>query len=372
MSQKVLIVGYNGLNNAGADLRSVIVAQMLQTRKANDFSHMTLCTFDMSRSAYLLPGARQVLLGETFLPALTSAVSTSDLVAISEGCAFFPKPFALYAQALRLAADMNKRAVVFGCSVGALLREHYAVLSEASTEALIFTRDELSYRRLQARGIVARLGTDPVWALDLSAPDVKGTVDHGVRASANRDLIVVCPGYRFANAAAYEVALAKALRPFAREKVLVLVSFASIDDDVCERVARRLAAQYMPRSAGFKELFAVLTRAHAVVSARYHGIVLGILSGAVPILVAQDKRLLELGKMLPWPNLVIDWREMYQSDRLQQAIAHGMDHPAGVSISNAAVTFRASALAMQDKARRYMLDDEGKGERRFQPRTPRT
>lgn len=362
MSQNVLIVGYNGVNNAGADLRSVIAAQMLQTAKAKDFSHMTLCTFDMSRSAYLLPGARQVLLEEAFLPALTSAISTSDLVAISEGCAFFPKPFALYAQALRLAAGMGKQAVVFGCSVGALLREHYAILSEASAEALIFTRDELSYRRLQARGIAARPGTDPVWALNLSAADVTGDVDHDVRAGANRDLIVVCPGYRLANAGAYEVALAKALRPFEKGKVIVLVSFASVDDDVCERVARRLSAQYMPRRAGFKELFAVLTRAHAVVSTRYHGIVLGILSGAVPILVAQDKRLLELGKMLPWPNLVIDWRETHQSDRLEQAIAHGLDHLPGISISNAAATFRASALAMQDEARRYMLKGLAKGE----------
>jgi polysaccharide pyruvyl transferase WcaK-like protein len=162
---RVLLVGYNGANNTGAeallladieDVRAVLGPQAVITIPA-------INPPNLRRYIKETPNLRIAPMPSIFFPALRRLVFENDLIMLVEGSTYMDTSTSAllwaYLWATRCAYDMGKPCLAYAVDAGEIKSafNRRLVRSEASKTSLIITRSAAAAERLRSFGVTAPL-----------------------------------------------------------------------------------------------------------------------------------------------------------------------------------------------------------------------
>lgn len=338
---KVLLAGYNGARNTGADVRVHEIVRQLDTIFGRDLLEPTVLSADLRRTEGYFERAPQLQLQRVFPPFLYREVPRFDGVLACEGSMFKSK-FAnaqslMMAGALGLALAEGKLAVAYGSEAGAMDASLRRFVQRYVAEALIMARTRASVERLEGLGLRSFEGTDTAWTFQPDPPAAARRLLEHAGWDGKRPLVVLCPVNPFwwpvqpdlsralalplsaaARAAHYasvyfhragqEVdqaqaryldALAEAARAL-RERhdaFVVTVGMEALDRRACERLSARLGAgtpSFVADDHPMAAIVGLLRQAALLVSSRYHAIVTSMPAGVPALGVTMDERIANL------------------------------------------------------------------------------
>lgn len=338
---KLLLAGYSGTRNTGADVRVEEMIRQIRTVLGDEHVELSILTIDPALSAGYFRTVRQVRLPYVFPKFLFDECPKHHGVIACEGSMFKSK-FAtalsvMMGGALGLAAAEGKLSVGYGAEAGQMIPDLRGFVRKHCKHSLIICRNEPSRKLLEGMGIRTRGGTDTAWTFE-PAP-----LSHGqarLRAcgwDGVQKLLVLCPinpfwwptrpdlvkaaarllggqfqgehyksiyFHEWSEAAAerydaYLEAMAEAANVFARERgaFVAVVGTEMLDRPACEDLARRLSVKapvLVSDELDMYELVSVLRNASLLVSSRYHAIVTSMPGGVPSLGVTMDERIQNL------------------------------------------------------------------------------
>jgi polysaccharide pyruvyl transferase WcaK-like protein len=342
---KLLLAGYVGSRNTGADVRVEEMIRQFRHVVGDDRLELTIMTLDPKLTAGYFRTVRQVELPVVFPKFLFDECPKHHGVVSCEGSMFKSK-FAsalstMMAGALGMAAAENKLAVGYGAEAGAMSPALRDFVKKHCQHALVQCRNEPSRDVLGRLGIRTTGGADTAWTFDpLPLPEgAKILREHGW--DGEKKLLVVCPINPFwwpvkpdvGKAAArvltgqfkkehyrsiyfhhssveadekydrYIDGLAFAVKEFCRGRDVmpIMVGMEQVDRLACEAVAARLQEQGMGSvpclvsdEYDMFQLVSVLRNCAYMVSSRFHAVVTSM-PGLVPSAgVTMDERIRNL------------------------------------------------------------------------------
>ncbi len=349
---KLLLAGYSGTRNTGADVRVEEMIRQLRVVLGDDQTELSILSIDPALSAGYFRGVRQVRLPTLYPKFLFEECTKHHGVVACEGSMFKSK-FAnalsvMMAGALGLAAVEGKLSVGYGAEAGAMDEPLRDLVRRRCRHSLIICRNEPSRELLDAIGIRTEGGTDTAWTFD-PAPLAKGEqILRGCGWDGAQKLLVVCPinpswwptkpdllkavAHRFGGqfrAERYKAfyfhqwseqaaedygryldGLAEAVDAFAQESgaFIAVVGSEMLDRAACEDLAARLATPVpvlCSDQLDMYELVSVLRNASLMVSSRYHAIVTSMPAGVPSIGVTMDERIANLLSDRGHPDLLL-------------------------------------------------------------------
>lgn len=394
---RLLLAGYNGSRNTGADVRVHELVRQVQHLIGPRHVHLAVTTLDPARSHGLFPGARQLhLSARGFVGQLPGWVHERHGVLACEG-SMFKSGFAnalsaMMAGAMGLAAAEGKPAVAVGAEAGAMDAPLERLVRRACGDVYALPRTVESLERVRGLGIRADRGTDTAWTLEVPAglgPDVLRA--HGWDGRA--PVLVLCPVNPFwwpvrpdpvraaalqltgrssedharsvyfhrsgpdvdARLDAYLDALAAAARSWTGFRVVV--GMEALDRRACEGLAARLggAPNLVSDAHTWPTLVAVLRQASLVVSSRYHALVCSMPAGVPSIGVGHDERIPNLLRERGTPDLALDASDPELAGRLIDAMA-AVRADGGATADASARCAAANVLRMGEMGRLLLAE----------------
>jgi polysaccharide pyruvyl transferase WcaK-like protein len=164
---KLLLAGYVGSRNTGADVRVEEMIRQLKHVLGPAHSELSVLTIDPALTAGYFRGVRQVHVPTVFPKFLFEECPRHHGVVACEGSMFKSK-FAtalstMMAGALGLAAAEGKLCVGYGAEAGEMERGLRDFVARHCRDALVICRNEPSQGVLQTLGIRTQPGTDTAW-----------------------------------------------------------------------------------------------------------------------------------------------------------------------------------------------------------------
>lgn len=335
---KLLLAGYVGTRNTGADVRVEEMIRQFRTIFGDENLELSVLTIDPRLSAGYFRAVRQVQLPPVFPKFLYDECPKHHGVIACEGSMFKSK-FAnalstMMAGALGMAAVEGKLSVGYGAEAGDMDEALREFVRAQCQHSLVICRNEPSRGVLEGLGIRTKGGTDTAWTFDPAPPAVGEKLLRDAGWDGARPLLVVCPINPFCwpakpdlvKAAAlglfgefraehydsiyfkswsaeseqsyddYLDALAEATQAFAAETdaFVVCVGMERLDRQACQDLSARLsrpAPLFISDEHTMYTLVSVLRHASLLVSSRYHAIVTSMPGGVPSIGVTMDERI---------------------------------------------------------------------------------
>ena len=194
---KLLLAGYVGSRNTGADVRVEEMIRQFRHVVGDDQLELTIMTLDPKLTAGYFRTVRQVELPVVFPKFLFDECPKHHGVVSCEGSMFKSKFAAalstMMAGALGMAAAENKLAVGYGAEAGAMSPALRDFVKKHCQHALVQCRNEPSRDVLGRLGIRTTGGADTAWTFDpLPLPEgAKILREHGW--DGEKKLLVLCP-----------------------------------------------------------------------------------------------------------------------------------------------------------------------------------
>lgn len=354
---KLLLAGYVGSRNTGADVRVEEMIRQFRHVVGDDQLELTIMSINRKLTAGYFRTVRQVELPVLFPKFLFDECPKHHGVVSCEGSMFKSK-FAsalstMMAGALGMAAAENKLAVGYGAEAGAMSPALRDFVKRHCQHSLVQCRNDPSRDVLGRLGIRTTGGTDTAWTFD-PAPLPEGAKilrAHGW--DGEKKVLVVCPinpfwwpvkpdlgkaaaktlvgqfkkeHYRsiyFHHSSAeadekyerYIASLAFAVREFCRDRDVfpIMVGMEQVDRLACEAVSARLQDAGMAPvpclvsdEYDMFQLVSVLRNCAYMVSSRFHAIVTSM-PGLVPSAgVTMDERIRNLMNDRGHPDLFLE------------------------------------------------------------------
>jgi polysaccharide pyruvyl transferase WcaK-like protein len=364
---KLLLAGYSGTRNTGADVRVEEMIRQLRHLWGDEHLELSLLTIDAPGSRGYFPTVRQLEFPKIFPAWLYQTVRQHHGVLAVEGSMFKSK-FAnalstMMAGALGLAAAENKVAVGYGGEAGAMDPALEALVGRACRDTLQICRNQASARILGDLGIPCRTGTDTAWTYqprdaeagprllrragwDGTAPvlvvapinafwwpvkaDVRKAVERaltGAHADAHyASLYFHAAGPEVTRRQdAYLDGLAEAARAF-RDRhgaFVVLYGSEALDRRACDALDARLGGDtptFVADDHDHPEMVSLLWASDVVVSSRYHAIVCSMAGQPVSVGVTMDERIRNLMIDRGTPELALEVDDPELGPRLTAAV----------------------------------------------------
>jgi len=165
---KILLVGYNGARNTGADARVVALTQQLEKALgAREFS-LTVMTLDEENvSGYFSESVRILRFTTVFMWSLLRACSRHHAAILCEGSTLTPT-FAealcvFFCEASGIMGRQGKPCIAYGSEVGRLDGWLATLSKDLCSKTYFMVRTEESLHNLQALGLKGHVGTDTAW-----------------------------------------------------------------------------------------------------------------------------------------------------------------------------------------------------------------
>jgi nucleoside-diphosphate-sugar epimerase/polysaccharide pyruvyl transferase WcaK-like protein len=345
---RLLLAGYNGSRNTGADVRVHELTRQLHHILGPRRVQLSVTTLDPSMTRGLFPGVRQLHLSAGSFPTqLPGLVRERNGVLACEG-SMFKSGFAnalsaMMAGAMGIALAEGKPAIGVGGEAGRMEPALEGLVRRVCAGGYVLARTRESLEVVERLGRRADRGTDTAWTLE---------TPEGVGAQAlsrlgwdgRAPLMVVCPvnpfwwpvrpdparamrmqltGEGSADHArhvyfhrtgpdvarrldAYLDALAEGARAW--DGPVVVVGMEALDRPACGRLAEKLggAPTLVADEATWPTIVAVLRQASLLVSSRYHAIVCSMPAGVPSIGVSHDERIPNLMNERDTPDLALD------------------------------------------------------------------
>ena len=328
---RVLLLGYSGAGNTGADLRTIETIAQLRRLLAPREPHITLFALGDCFDHPLLAGTPRLTPSLPYLPdALDAAVRDADLVLNVEGSTYTSKFSDSLAGVLiggiALAHAHRRPAIAYGVDSGTMSTALTRFVERNAQAGEVICRNDAARVQLASLGVSAQVGADTAWTY-------RAPADTSNDASPGSRRVALCPNNPFwwpvhADAArareldarseassmrygplhfhSWNTARAEAyhayLDRFAQIAVglreqgytPVLVGMEQLDSGACADLAARVPFPIDIVARGPHTLDKVATTvAHAawVVTTRYHAAVLAISHGVPVFGLSMDTRI---------------------------------------------------------------------------------
>ena len=340
----LLLVGYNGANNTGADVRVEEIVRQFNHIFEQDFIEITVITFDKSKTKNYFKGAKQVYMPTVFPLKLIEMCTKSHGVIAVEGSMFkskFADSLSVFmASALGLANSQGKLSVGYGAEAGSMTNALTKFVSSHCSQSLVLARNHNSGKLLKKLGIRVQEGTDTAWTFQPSSPNKAKALLKSKGWDGKKQVLTICPinpywwpvkpdlvksGLKHVLRKSFEThyksiyfhsysscdkshyrsylkSIAKAVNRFNSENdiFVVLVAMESLDLKACKELNDFLFEEAPIFEGGafdMYDLVAVLRQSSYLISSRYHAIVTSMPAGVPAIGLSMDERI---------ENLLID------------------------------------------------------------------
>ncbi|TNE85488.1 MAG: hypothetical protein EP330_25735 [Deltaproteobacteria bacterium] len=339
---KLLLAGYSGTRNTGADVRVEEMIKQLRFLFGDDWLELSILTIDPERTRGYFRTVRQLVLPKIFPKFLVETVHEHHGVLACEGSMFKSK-FAnalstMMTGALGLANAEGKLSVAYGGEAGQMDPALQDLVRRYARESLMLVRNDNSKKVLGELGVPAVIGTDTAWTYD---PGPSPEADRLLEEAGydGRKLVICCPIHAFwwpvkpdvakgvshwltgshadthyasvyfhkggdeveAKQAAYLERFGAAVRRYAQEQdaFVAIVGMEALDRVAAEPLSEILGGVpvWCSDEHVHTTLVGLLRRADRVVTSRYHAAVTSMPALVPSIGITMDERI---------PNLMAD------------------------------------------------------------------
>lgn len=165
---KILLVGYNGARNTGADARVVALTQQLEQALGAQQSKLTVMTLNPGNmQGYFSRHVRLFKLTTFFFIPLLRAASSHHVAVLCEGSTL-TRTFAdaltlFFCQASGIMKQQGKPCIAYGSEVGPMDGWIADFCKEMCSETYFMVRTQPSMKHLHALGLRGHVGTDTAW-----------------------------------------------------------------------------------------------------------------------------------------------------------------------------------------------------------------
>jgi polysaccharide pyruvyl transferase WcaK-like protein len=402
---RILLAGYSGACNTGADLRTAEIIRQLRIELGED----RLVIGVLVIGEHPLPFSAPVTLEriDSYPPdAVEDLCLRYDAVVACEGSLFtstFSDGLAMLLTAfLGMATALGKPAVAYGAEADRMSPAIEAFVQSHAAQALLIVRNSASQQRLSAMGLTAELGTDTGWTYRLARPEAADSALRACGWNGEGDVLILCPTnpFRWPLLAEPEKALlaalsgqpapdhyrgmmffqpgeisrqrcsvfldrvATAVRNHARRRrssiFPVIVGMEMNDQEACADLAERLGAP-KPLVAGDADpdlIVAILRSASLLVSARFHAVLFSMAAAVPAVGLAYDQRLAALLAEAGYADLVlkVDAPDLAitLAERLDGLASHGAE--VGQAFSRFAARHQQMQTAMGRRVAAYLAE----------------
>ena len=350
---KLLLAGYNGTRNTGADVRVEEMIRQFRHLFGDEHVEMSIYTIDPEKTRGYFRTVRQLHIPKIFPRYLFDTVHAHHAVVACEGSMFKSK-FAsalstMMVGSIGLAAAEQKLAIGYGGEAGEMDEGLRALVERYCREALILARNRESQEVLRELGIASRYGTDTAWTFTPADPEVGAQILRDAGWDGVTPVLALCPINPFwwpvkpnvtraaVNAVSgmyqdahygsvyfhregadvherqerYLDALAEGVRRFRAEHEVfpVMIGSEMLDREACEGLRDRLGAECPVIVSDDHDMYAmvsIMRQARLMLSSRYHAIVTTMPDGLPSAGVTMDERIRNLMADRGTPELALE------------------------------------------------------------------
>lgn len=350
---KVLLAGYSGTRNTGADVRVEEMIRQFRHLFGDEHLELSILTIDPELTRGYFRTVRQIHLPKIFPKFLFDVVHEQHAVIACEGSMFKSKFASALATmmvgALGLASAEQKLAVGYGGEAGAMDPTLQDLVKRYCGDSLIIARNVASQDVLAKLGVASRPGTDTAWTFEPAPAEVgrKVFLDHGW--DGKTPILALCPinafwwpvkpnvPRAFVNSfsgiyddahygsvyfhndsaeveekqEAYLHAIANAVTRFREDHdvFLAMVGSEQLDRSACERLNEILGGGHpviVSDDHDMYDMVSIMRTATYMVSSRYHACVTSMAGRVVSGGITMDERIRNLMADRGQPHLSLD------------------------------------------------------------------
>lgn len=349
---KLLMAGYSGTRNTGADVRVEEMIRQFRHLFGDDHLELSICVFDAQNTKGYFRTAKQLVIPQVFPKWLYDTVHKHHGVIACEGSMFKSK-FAnalttMMVGALGLAQAEEKLSIGYGGEAGHMDESVRELVREYCSKALIIARNAASKDVLGELDIECHVGTDTAWTFQPAPASVGEQLLKDAGWDGVKPVIAVAPINPFwwpvrpdlakfvarktmgsygrthyksiyfhnddpkvaKRQDAYLKALADGVKAYAKERdvFVIIVGSEQLDRDACEDLAELLPGSpplFVADDFDMFEMVSVFRKVNTLVSSRYHAIVTSMPAGVVPVGVTMDERIANLLDDVGAPELCL-------------------------------------------------------------------
>ncbi len=332
---KLLLVGYNGARNTGADVRTASIARQLKQVYGPDQVEITIMALNPEGlRPYFDEDVNLYGFTTAFLLPLYRACSVHHAVVIAEGSVLkgtFADALTLYfCEACGIMRSQGKPCIAYGVEAGHMDAFLKKAAADLCRDTYFIARSEASLKVVRSLGLRGHIGTDAAWCYDGAVSDSKAqewlrasgwdgkkecigvaVIDAfcwPVRSSLTRYITRQTKGryekwYYFSQSEKRSRALeryidriARTVNRIAREEDMfpVVIGMEKLDADACRMLQAKLerpCAMLLSADEKADLITGVLRQMDLLVTSRYHAAVLSMERGIPVIALSMDERL---------------------------------------------------------------------------------
>lgn len=165
---KILLVGYNGARNTGADVRVEAIVRQFYHILGEENIHIGIMTLDKSLTeAYFKPPTEMIQFSSVFFLGLLKCCNSYHLAVLSEGSCFKSK-FAnalttFFFGAAGIMRNQKKPCIAYGSEAGAMDNLLKKFVQHYCKNTYVISRTEPSRKIVEELGLPGDIGTDTAW-----------------------------------------------------------------------------------------------------------------------------------------------------------------------------------------------------------------
>jgi len=370
---KLLLAGYNGTRNTGADVRVEEMIRQFRHLLGDEHVDLSILVQDPELTRGYFATVKQLEMPRVFPKYIYDTIRPFHGVIACEGSMFKSK-FAdalstMMTGSLGLAVAGRKLSIAYGGEAGQMSQPMEDMVKRYLEDVFVITRNENSRRILGDLGIPTKLGTDTAWTFEPAPRSVGEQIlrDHGwdgekkvlmlvpinpfwwpVRPDVVRGVAHAVTGawddahyasvYFHHDAPdvhekqdAYLDAIANAAARFREETDCFVVCFGSeqLDRTACEGLRDRLgeAAVIISDEYDMFEMVSVGRCASWMVSSRYHAIVTTMPGDVLSVGVTMDERIRNLMIDRGHPEMALEVDDPHLEEGILRSLRRLRDDP---------------------------------------------
>ncbi|MCD8015378.1 MAG: polysaccharide pyruvyl transferase family protein [Lachnospiraceae bacterium] len=335
----ILLVGYNGARNTGADIRVAEITRKLQEQLGKDNIQISIMTLDEKNiRGYFDSDIRLIHFSPIFFGDLFKACCANQAVILCEGSTLkskFANALTLYfCEAAGIMKNQHKPCIAYGSEAGEMDTFLERTVRKLCADTYFIARTQNSLDQILRLGLKGHLGTDAAWKFNSTthtrwaAEQLKQSGWDGFSpllgiAPVNPFWWPVKPSFvkwlkagitgdhslqfqlwyffswskvreqQFEN---YLNAIALSVNEFASKYSchIVILGMERLDADACRKLKAKLTipvSVFLSSDYDGFEMAAVLRQLSVLITSRYHAEVLSMEAGVAGIAVSMDERL---------------------------------------------------------------------------------
>lgn len=195
---KILVIGYSGKRNTGAEARCAEIINNLQKKFGNKIQLGLLSVNPSFSQDYYPDDVELIPLSSIFFKDLLSACSAYDIGILAEGSCLTSVTSNVAALYFICAAgifkNQNKACFAYGVEAGPLPQKLQSYTRKYFNEVVFIARTKHSQEQCSKYGIKAEVGTDTAWSLRAASDTwVKSEVRKIIGDFSGKSLLTICP-----------------------------------------------------------------------------------------------------------------------------------------------------------------------------------